>query len=107
MNDKDILDVAKLLTDKFKIRELGFNLNLNAADVDSILENNKDNINEAAYQVLQKWLHGQSKRTAAYINLKRALLSIIANDALKNKCNRTGWQILFVISRSVVILGFR
>ena len=95
MNDKDIVAVTKLLTDKFKIREFGLNLHLNAADIDSILENNKDNINEAAYQVLQKWLHGQSKRSAAYVNLKQALcdsqLSMIANDILKNKCNvRTG-----------------
>ena len=93
LNDKDIVAVAKLLTDKFKIRELGMNLYLNAAEVDSIMENNKDNINEAAYQVLQNWLHGQSKRTTAYVNLKKALcdsqLSMIANDALKSKCNRT------------------
>ena len=96
--------------DKFKIRELGLNLNLNAADVDSILENNKDNINEAAYKVLHKWFQGQSGRTTAYVNLVQALhgsdLSMIVSDAFGNKsAYRIGeficgfiYQILFVIS---------
>ena len=98
--------VAKLLNDKFTIRELGLNLNLNSADVNSILENNKDNINEAAYQVLQKWLHGQCERKTAYVNLVQALhdshLSMIVSDAFRNKCTDGMGEFLCIYLLNVI-----
>ena len=68
-----ILEVADLLTVKTQVRKLGITLGLEAREVDSILENNKDNINEAAYKVLQKWFQGQTHRTTAYVHLNNLL----------------------------------
>ena len=83
-----IVEVADLLTEKSQIRKLGITLGLKAREVDSILENNKDNINEATYKVLQKWFQTQSSRATAYANLNRALhateLSMIASDVFQN-----------------------
>ena len=90
-----VVEVADHLTEKNQVRKLGFTLGLEVRQVDSILENNKDNINEAAYKVLQKWFQRQSNRRIAYINLNRALhaneLSLVASDVFQNKCaNTTG-----------------
>ena len=89
-----MLDVAKLLTDVFQIRVLGVKLGLKSTQVDSILENNKYDINEAAYKVLQKWLQGESERGIAYANLIQALhdtkLSMIVSDVFQNKNTGTG-----------------
>ena len=73
LNDIHIVDVGNHLTEKPQIRELGVTLGLKAREVDSILENNKDNINEAAYKVLQKWFQGQTHRTTAYVHLNNLL----------------------------------
>ena len=93
LNDIHIVDVGKHLTEKPQIRELGVTLGLKAREVDGILENNKDNINEEAYKVLQKWFQGQPNRITAYVNLHRALhavkLSLIANAVFQNKCADT------------------
>ena len=76
VNDMHIVDIAEFLTEKPQIRKLGVTLGLKAREVDSILENNKDNINEAAYKVLQKWFQGQSNRAVAYVNLTEAMIAL-------------------------------
>ena len=65
LEDIHILAVAKQLTEIFQIRELGVKLGSKATNVHSVLENNKDDINEAAYKVLRRWFQGQSDRKTA------------------------------------------
>ena len=89
LNYIHIVDVGNHLTEKPQVRKLGVTLGLEAREVDSILEYNKDNINEAAYKVLQKWFQSESSRTTVYANLNTALhdikLSMIASDVFHSK----------------------
>ena len=79
--------MSRHLCNKFDIRQLALELGLKSQNVDSIFENNKNDINEAAYRVLQKWLYMENNRKDAYVKLQEALrtcqMSMIAGDVLK------------------------
>ena len=99
MSDLHLFDIATHFSDGLELRRVGVHLDLNINIVDAIINNNKGNVQEVAYQMLRKWMNGQYDRKQADVKLWNTLtdprvnLSMIVYDVLgqtkgmQNVCN--------------------
>ena len=67
------LKVALRLSKKLDIRILGLHLGIESHTLDNIFQNNKDDITEAAYEMLKEWRKRQPSETEGYQSLLAAL----------------------------------
>ena len=72
--DTHIVLLSKKLTNQGMLIDVGCRgLKLGYHDIDAAISNNQNDIQSAAYRVLQIWLRKQRNRTEAYRNLCAAL----------------------------------
>ena len=75
LEDANIWNLAKVISSKQQLRDLGLNiLKVPAKTIDSALHNERE-IENAANKVLQTWYQNQRNRQEAYKNLYTALLN--------------------------------
>ena len=78
LTDAHILRVSQQLTDVGTLRTLGYRgLKLDSSEIESAITNSPNDIQTAAYKVLQEWMKQQEKREETYSKLVEAL----------NECN--------------------
>ena len=81
--------VARRLTSKSDIRRLGLKLGIADHRIDAIFHNKRDDITEAAYEILKEWRKSQEDAKVAFITLIKALthpdvnLHQVAQEGLK------------------------
>ena len=73
LSDIQSLKVAFWLSKELVIRNLGLHLGIESYKLDTIFQNKKDDITEAAHEVLQEWRKRQPSSTEAYQNLLAVL----------------------------------
>ena len=73
LSDIQSLKVAFRLSKELAIRNLGLHLGIEGYKLDAIFRNKKDDITEAAHEVIQEWRKRQTSRAEAYKNLLDAL----------------------------------
>ena len=73
LSDIQSLKVAFRLSKELVIRNLGLHLGIESYKLDTIFKNKKDDITEAAHEVLQEWRKRQPSSTEAYQNLLAVL----------------------------------
>ena len=82
------MEIAKRLTDKTKIYDLGTELGVRKYRIDTLFRNNPGDITSVSREVLDLWLQRQECRTKAYTVLGNALvkceLNMIAHEVLHN-----------------------
>ena len=69
-----LLAVSRKLTKRSNIRTLGIYLGVEDCKLETILQNNEDDLAEAAYEMLNEWNHGQQNSKEAYTNLWKTLM---------------------------------
>ncbi len=84
MDEGDLWKVARHMTSEAKIREVGFALGLENVDMNAKFRNHHNNIDEAAYAILQVWRERVSTEEEAYVKLGEALIQAkLKNVAFK------------------------
>ena len=73
LTDSDILKLSMRLTNKSDLRILGVGLRLESYVIESIMYDNRNDISNAAYRMLNEWYMSQANRKIAYTNLHDAL----------------------------------
>ena len=73
LSDIQSLKVAFRLSKELVIRNLGLHLGIESYKLDTIFQNKRYDITEAAHEVLQEWRKRQPNNTEAYQNLLHAL----------------------------------
>ena len=88
MTEIHILKVSRELNELYDIRMLGYYLEVSQTKIDAIIQNKKEDIQEAVYQMLRSWQKSQRTPVEAYSSLWKALthgdvnLSRIAHKVL-------------------------
>ena len=62
--DIDLLTVSKYITNERELQDIGVQLGLRFHEIDSIITNHRDDINQAACEVLRIWRENSGDRTA-------------------------------------------
>ena len=79
-----LLNVAFEVSNRSDVLKLGVNgLDMQINEVETSLQNNKDDIRMAMYDVLKKWKNTQGDRRAAYTVLSNALKAVKMNEIEK------------------------
>ena len=73
LTDEHILNISRRLNDKYKIRQLGFKLGLNADEIENHLVKHSPDTSEGAYSMLRSWISRINDRQVAHQKLREAL----------------------------------
>ena len=77
LTDTRLVLLSNEITSSNKLRTLAMvGLNINGTIIDSALQNNGDDITEAAYKVLKQWRDSQSDKTTAYTQICQTLRDV-------------------------------
>ena len=77
LTDTRLVLLSNEITSPNKLRTLAMvGLNINGTIIDSALQNNRDDITEAAYKVLKQWRDSQSNKTTAYTQICQTLRDV-------------------------------
>ena len=114
LTDEHIFNVSQRLSHKYKVRELGFKLDLSSYEIENHLATHSPNTNEGAYSMLRSWISKINNRQVAHQKLRKALkeadLNLYNTEVLtspsQGKHKSDVIQIPIVVGILIVIAAF-
>ena len=84
LEGSDLVTISQRVSDRSILRKLGFKLKIEQHEMDSVLHNNRDDIHEATYVVVNIWFANQQNTEQAFLDICDALDNISQRSIIRH-----------------------